>query len=67
MLVLSKGCKDARYDKCQPISTIIWTLIKKTVEGYLTSRAGAERSMLAVFLLCQNQLQVQTLQNLVFH
>ena len=29
MLVLSKGCKDARYDKCQPISTIIWTLIKK--------------------------------------
>ena len=40
---------------------------KKTVEGYLTSRAGAERSMLAVFLLCQNQLQVQTLPNLVFH
>ena len=29
MLVLSKGCKDARYDKCQPIRTIIWTLIKK--------------------------------------
>ena len=24
-----KECKDARYDKCQPISTIIWTLIKK--------------------------------------
>ena len=42
-------------------------LIKKTVEGYLTSRAGAERSMLAVFLLCQNQLQVQTLLNLEFH
>ena len=41
--------------------------LQKTVEGYLTSRAGAERSMLAVFLLCQNQLQVQTLPNLVFH
>ena len=26
MFVLIKGCKDARYDKCQPM---IWTLIKK--------------------------------------
>ena len=29
MLLSFKGCKDARYEICQPISTMIWTLITK--------------------------------------
>ena len=29
MLLSFKGCKGARYEICQPISTMIWTLITK--------------------------------------